>query len=118
MGGASVLPPLLSAGLSVCMIERGPAWRPPAGPGEALPYLPPEPSNLGPDGCTPFILEGATVGGTTALFSANLATGDLTDAIGLPIAADTALNTLAAGFEYDIISSGLSQITADFSGLF
>jgi hypothetical protein len=53
-----------------------------------------------------------------SLFSANLATGDLTDAIGLPIAADTALNTLAAGFEYDIISSGLSQITADFSGLF
>jgi PE-PPE domain len=53
-----------------------------------------------------------------SLFSANLATGDLTDAIGLPIAADTALNTLAAGFEYDIISSGLSQIAADFSGLF
>ena len=53
-----------------------------------------------------------------SLFSANLATGDLTDAIGLPIAADTALNTLAAGFEYDIISSGLSQIAADFSNLF
>jgi hypothetical protein len=53
-----------------------------------------------------------------SLFSDNLATGDLTDAIGLPIAADTALNTLAAGFEYDVISSAISQITADFSGLF
>jgi len=52
------------------------------------------------------------------LFSDNLATGDLTDAIGLPIAADTALNTLAAGFEYDVISSAISAIEADFSGLF
>jgi PE-PPE domain len=53
-----------------------------------------------------------------SLFTDNLATGDLIDAIGLPIAADTALNTLAAGFEYDIISSAISSITADFSGLF
>ena len=53
-----------------------------------------------------------------SLFSDNLATGDLTDAIGLPIAADTALNTLAAGFEYDVLSSAFSQIAADFSGLF
>src|SRR6202012_4996443 len=50
-----------------------------------------------------------------SFFSANLATGDLTDASGLPIAADAALNTLASGFESDIIWSGLSQITADFS---
>jgi hypothetical protein len=53
-----------------------------------------------------------------SLFTDNLATGDLTDAIGLPIAADTALNTLAAGFEFDVISSAISSITADFSGLF
>jgi len=53
-----------------------------------------------------------------SLFADNLATGDLTDAIGLPIAADTALNTLAAGFEYDVISSAISAIEADFSGLF
>jgi PE-PPE domain len=53
-----------------------------------------------------------------SLFTDNLATGDLLDAIGLPIAADTALNTLAAGFEYDVISSAISSITADFSGLF
>ncbi len=52
------------------------------------------------------------------LFTTNLASGDLLDALGLPIAADTALNTLAAGFEYDIITSALSSITADFSGLF
>jgi PE-PPE domain len=53
-----------------------------------------------------------------SLFTDNLASGDLLDAIGLPIAADTALNTLAAGFEYDVITSALSSITADFSGLF
>ena len=52
-----------------------------------------------------------------SLFADNLATGNLIDAIGLPIAADTALNTLAAGFEYDVISSALSSIEADFSGL-
>jgi hypothetical protein len=53
-----------------------------------------------------------------SLFTDNIATGDLTDALGLPVAADTALNTLAAGFEYDIISNGLSQIAADFSNIF
>jgi hypothetical protein len=53
-----------------------------------------------------------------SLFTDNLATGDLLDAIGLPIAADTALNTLAAGFEYDVITDALSSIEADFSGLF
>jgi hypothetical protein len=53
-----------------------------------------------------------------SLFTDNIATGDYTDAFGLPIAADTALNTLAAGFAYDVISSALSSIQADFSGLF
>jgi PE-PPE domain len=52
------------------------------------------------------------------LFTTNLASGDLLDALGLPIAADTAINTLAAGFAYDVISSAASQIAADFSGLF
>jgi hypothetical protein len=52
------------------------------------------------------------------LFTTNLASGDLLDALGLPIAADTALNTLAAGFAYDVITSAASQISADFSGLF
>ncbi|MFZ0907483.1 MAG: PE-PPE domain-containing protein [Mycobacterium sp.] len=52
------------------------------------------------------------------LFTTNLASGDLLDALGLPIAADTALNTLAAGFAYQVITDAASQITADFSGLF
>jgi hypothetical protein len=53
-----------------------------------------------------------------SLFTDNIATGDYTDAIGLPIAADTALNTLAAGFALEVVQSAASQITADFSGLF
>ena len=52
------------------------------------------------------------------LFTTNLASGDLLDALGLPIAADTALNTLAAGFAYEVITDAASQISADFSGLF
>ena len=53
-----------------------------------------------------------------SLITDNLSTGDLLDAIGLPVAADTALVTLAAGFEFDVISNAASQIAADFSGLF
>jgi hypothetical protein len=53
-----------------------------------------------------------------SLFTDNLATGDITDALGLPIAADTALNTLAAGFAVEVIQTAASQISADFSGLF
>jgi PE-PPE domain len=53
-----------------------------------------------------------------SLFTTNLSTGDLLDAFGLPIAADTALNTLAAGFAYEVITNAISQISADFSGLF
>jgi PE-PPE domain len=52
------------------------------------------------------------------LFTANIATGDYADAFGLPIAADTALNTLSAGFAYEVINTALTQISADFSGLF
>jgi len=52
------------------------------------------------------------------LFTDNIATGDYTDAFGLPVAADTALNTLAAGFGYEVITNALTQISADFSGLF
>jgi hypothetical protein len=52
------------------------------------------------------------------LFTTNLASGDLLDALGLPIAADTALNTLGAGFAYEVITDAASQISADFSGLF
>ena len=53
-----------------------------------------------------------------SLFTDNLATGDLLDAFGLPIAANTALDTLAAGFAYEVIDNAATQIAADFSGLF
>jgi hypothetical protein len=53
-----------------------------------------------------------------SLFVDNLSSGDLLDAIGLPIASDTALNTIAAGFEVDVITDAISSIEADFSGLF
>ena len=53
-----------------------------------------------------------------SLFTDNLSNGDLLDAIGLPLAADTAIATLAAGFEVSVLSDAASQIAADFSGLF
>jgi hypothetical protein len=52
-----------------------------------------------------------------SLFSDNIATGDYTDAFGLPIAANTALDTLAAGFAVEVIQSAISQITADFTSI-
>jgi hypothetical protein len=53
-----------------------------------------------------------------SLFSANIATGDLADAFGLPLAADTALLTLAAGFEVEVLQNAATEITNAFSGLF
>jgi hypothetical protein len=53
-----------------------------------------------------------------SLLTDNLSTGDLLDAFGLPVAANTALGTLAAGFELEVISNAVSQISADFGGLF
>jgi hypothetical protein len=50
------------------------------------------------------------------LFTDNLQTGDLLDAFGLPVAANTALYTLAAGFEVQIITNAISDITAAFAG--
>jgi hypothetical protein len=52
-----------------------------------------------------------------SLFSANIATGDFTDAFGLPIAANTALDTLAAGFAVEVLQNAASQITADFASI-
>jgi hypothetical protein len=52
-----------------------------------------------------------------SLFSDNIATGDYTDAFGLPIAANTALDTLAAGFAVEVIQSAASQIAADFAAI-
>jgi hypothetical protein len=54
----------------------------------------------------------------TSVFLDALSSGDLTDALGLPIAATTAIGTLAAGFEFEILSTAFSQAAADFSGLF
>jgi hypothetical protein len=53
-----------------------------------------------------------------SLFTDNLSNGDLLDALGLPIAADTALFTLTAGFAYEVVDNAATQIAADFSGLF
>jgi PE-PPE domain len=53
-----------------------------------------------------------------SLFTDNLSNGDLLDAIGLPIAANTGMETLFAGFGLAVIENAASQITADFSGLF
>jgi hypothetical protein len=52
-----------------------------------------------------------------SLFTDNLQAGDFTDAFGLPIAANTAIDTLSAGFAYEVISSAASQIAADFSSI-
>jgi hypothetical protein len=54
----------------------------------------------------------------TSVFTAALSSGDVIDALGLPIAATTAIGTLAAGFEVDILTTAFSQAAADFSGLF
>jgi propanediol dehydratase large subunit len=53
-----------------------------------------------------------------SLFTANIATGDLADAFGLPLAADTALLTLAGGFEVEVLQDAATAITNAFSGLF
>jgi hypothetical protein len=52
-----------------------------------------------------------------SLFADNIATGDYTDAFGLPIAANTALDTLAAGFAVEVLQSAASQIAADFASI-
>lgn len=53
-----------------------------------------------------------------SLLSENLAAGDFADAFGLPVAADTALLTLAGGFELEVVQSAVSQIQDAFSSLF
>jgi hypothetical protein len=53
-----------------------------------------------------------------SLFTDNLSNGDLLDAIGLPLAADTGMGTLFAGFGFAVIENAASQISTDFSGLF
>jgi hypothetical protein len=53
-----------------------------------------------------------------SLFTDNLSNGDLLDALGLPIAANTGMDTLFAGFGFAVIDNAVTQIAADFSGLF
>jgi len=53
-----------------------------------------------------------------SLFTDNLSTGDYLDAIGLPIAANTGIDTLLAGFELAVIDNAANQIADAFSGLF
>jgi hypothetical protein len=53
-----------------------------------------------------------------SLFTTNLSNGDLLDAVGLPIAADTGMDTLFAGFAVAVIDHAVTEISADFSGLF
>jgi PE-PPE domain len=53
-----------------------------------------------------------------SLFTDNLSNGDLLDALGLPIAANTGIDTLAAGFTLAVVDHAVTQISADFSGLF
>ena len=52
-----------------------------------------------------------------SLFTDSLSNGGgLLDALGLPLAADTALVTLAAGFEVDVIQNTIAEIASAFSG--
>jgi PE-PPE domain len=53
-----------------------------------------------------------------SLFTTNLSNGDLLDAIGLPIAANTGMDTLFAGFAVAVVDHAITQISTDFSGLF
>ena len=53
-----------------------------------------------------------------SLFTDNLSNGDLVDALGLPIAANTGLDTLIGGFALAVIANAATQIAGDFSGLF
>src|SRR5271155_5913630 len=53
-----------------------------------------------------------------SLFTDNLSNGDILDALGLPIAANTGMDTLFAGFAFAVIAHAATQISADFSGLF
>jgi hypothetical protein len=52
------------------------------------------------------------------LFTDSLSTGDLLDALGLPVAADTAVGTLAAGFAFEVVDHAVNEIVSDFSGVF
>ena len=51
-----------------------------------------------------------------SLFTDNLSNGDLLDALGLPIAADTGMDTLFAGFAVAVIDHAVTQIIGRLLG--
>lgn len=51
------------------------------------------------------------------LFVSSLLADDPIDALGLPVAADTALLTLAGGFEFTVIANAASTIAGDVASL-
>jgi len=53
-----------------------------------------------------------------SLFFNELMSGDLLNAIGMPMAATTGLVTMAAGFEVEVLMNAFSSISSDFSDLF
>jgi hypothetical protein len=53
-----------------------------------------------------------------SLFTDNLSNGDIVDALGLPLAANTGMDTLFAGFALAVVDHAATEISADFSGLF
>ncbi|MEO6794290.1 MAG: PE-PPE domain-containing protein [Mycobacterium sp.] len=55
---------------------------------------------------------------TATIFAQELASGDLLNALGMPLAASVGLTTMAAGFEFEVLTGAFSSIQADFSDLF
>ncbi|WP_409436660.1 PE-PPE domain-containing protein [Mycobacterium sp. SMC-14] len=55
---------------------------------------------------------------SASLFFNELMSGDLLNAIGMPLAATTGLVTMAGGFEVEVLMNAFSSISADFSDLF
>lgn len=54
----------------------------------------------------------------TSLVVHELAAGELLNAVGMPVAADVALGTLAAGFSLTVITNTVNGISSAFAGLF
>ncbi|HEU4363684.1 MAG TPA: PE-PPE domain-containing protein [Mycobacterium sp.] len=52
-----------------------------------------------------------------SLFLHELASGNLLNAVGMPIAADVGLSTMAAGFEVEVVMNTVSEIEAAFKDL-
>jgi hypothetical protein len=53
----------------------------------------------------------------TSVFTDALSTGDVLDALGLPVAATVGIGTLAAGFEISVVTDAISQALATLSGV-